>query len=232
MMCLNEHNGSHSTHGFTLLELVIATAIFSVLFAALYGVFTSAFSLRERTFETVEAGLPSSLITTLLKKDLTQVVLAGDTLGGGFIGIRDEEGSVRIDELEFHTTSGILSDSHPWGDLQRVEYYLAEAESTSIRNSDDEGKDFVRTATRNLLASIEEEPEEERLLQGVAGLEFSYYDGETWQDAWDSTMMDNAMPTAILMRIDFVAPQDQTRRTPPIEVLCEILVEAEAGDQE
>jgi type II secretion system protein J len=220
-------NGSKSSRqGFTLLELVIATAIFSVLFAALYGVFTGALSLRERTYDIVEEGLPRSLIEDLIKKDLIHIALPEGTLSTEFIGTKDEAGAVRMDELEFYTTSGLIADAHPWGDMQRVTYYLAEAEDDFSRSTKDTGSDFVRTVTRNLLATIEEEPEEERLLKGVQGLEISYYDGEDWQESWDSTMMDNEMPLALRLRIDFVAPNGETRKTSPIEVVCAILPEA------
>ena len=48
------------SRGFTLLEILVATAIFSILVGALYSLFYSALRARESTYESIEKGLPTA----------------------------------------------------------------------------------------------------------------------------------------------------------------------------
>ena len=93
--------------GFTLIEVLLAMAIFTVLVGALYSVFYGALRLRERTFEVTEAALPKDYIATIVKRDLTSIVPPVGILAGPMIGENEEDGEQRLDSLEFHTGSGI-----------------------------------------------------------------------------------------------------------------------------
>jgi hypothetical protein len=61
-------------------------------------------------------------------------------------------------------------------------------------------------------------------------LKFTYYDGEYWEDVWDSTTQENEMPAAVKVRIEFVPPEEGEREMRPIELVCEILAN-EAGSE-
>ncbi len=237
-------SSASGTSGFTLLEVMIASMIFALLAASMYSVFYGALKLREKTYEAVEAGLPKDYIVSLIKRDMTSIMAPVGLLAGAMIGEIEEEDSFRRDTLEFYTASGVVNDYDPWGDIQKVEYYLTDIETSSgtdggsdLDNLRDRttsygattGSDLVRVVTRNLLASTVEEPEEVRLFSDVESLEFSYYDGEYWQDSWDSTVEDNECPEAVLMRIDFFEDDDGIRPQ-PIELMCEI-VSKPAQDQ-
>ncbi len=214
--------------GFTLIEVLLAMAIFTVLVGALYSVFYGALRLRERTFEVTEAALPKDYIATIVKRDLTSIVPPVGILAGPMIGENEEDGEQRLDSLEFHTGSGIVNDYDPWGNIQKIEYYLVDSEEWG----EPEGYSFVRAVTRNLLASTTEDPEEERLLNRVQSLEFAYYDGEYWQDVWDSTTQDDETPVAVMMRIDFLPSEEGERQSRPIELVCEVVTEAVETEQQ
>jgi type II secretion system protein J len=214
---------------FTLLELILAAAIFSVLMAALYVVFHGAVHLRETAFKQVESALPVSAIEMIVKRDLNCVMPPSGLFAGAFTGATEEKTKTRSDTLSFYTASGTITDQQPWGDVQLVEYYLADPE-----NSDGtEGKDLVRAVTRNLLPSETEDPEEQRLLHGVQSLLFEYYDGTQWLDYWDSTTMENEMPTAVHLKVEF-ASADKTKTSETsarsIETMCELVVQAPSTD--
>jgi len=219
---------SRSSGGFTLLEVLVATAIFVVLVGALYSLLHGALRLREKAYEVTEAGLPKDYIALLIKRELANIAAPVALLAGPMIGEKDEQGEQRLDRLEFHTTSGIVNDTVPWGDVQKVQYYLARAEEPG----QSEGNDLVRAVTRNLLASTVEEPEEERLLSGVQSLEFAYYDGEYWQGVWDSTTRENETPRAVRMHVEFVPPEQGERERRPIDLICEIVTKAVAQEEE
>ena len=219
-MNIAQHSKRGREAGFTLLEILVASVIFSVLVGALSSLFWGAMRLRERTFEVVGGGIPNAYVVRLIERDLDHLVPPGGVLAGDLLAEMETDGGERKDTLEFYTASGVLREESAWGDIQKVTYYLVAPED----GADDAGSDLVRGVTRNLLASTEEKAEEQRLLQHVASLEYSYYDGENWQDSWDSTTEEAVVPVAIKGRIQF-ARRDDTDAVwaRPIEFISEIL---------
>lgn len=211
-----QHSAVRS-RGFTLIEILVATAIFSVLVGALYSLFYGALRARESTYESIEKGLPTAYALTTVRRDLANMTAPTGLLAGAVIGEMDEQGALRLDTIEFFTTSGVIRASEPWGDIQKVSYYLSEPEET-----DASGNYFVRAVTRNLLASTTEDPPEERLLTGVESLTFTYYDGESWQDSWDSTTQENAAPEAVKMQLAFVKDDEGRRVSPPVSLVLPV----------
>ena len=211
--------------GFTLLEVLVATAIMSVLLASLYSVFRGAIKLREHTFNNLETGLPKSYILELMKRDISHAAAPAGLLAGPLFGGTEEERGMRRDRVEFFTTTGVLHEQEPWGDIQKVSYYLLEPESSENNG----GYDFVRAVTRNLLTTVAEEPEEQRLLKNVQSLEITYFDGEYWQDSWDSTTMDNQNPVAMRVRITFSPAEGESPELPVMELIAEIAAQAPSG---
>jgi hypothetical protein len=66
---------------------------------------------------------------------------------------------------------------------------------------------LVREVTTNLLSPTKLDPVEERLCGNVTSLTFSYYDGSSWYDDWDSTQHDNTLPVAVQMTLVFQPPE-------------------------
>jgi len=224
MRMRNRKISSPLFRGFTLIEVISATAITALLLGSLYTVFHGTIRLRDKTFETVEAGLPRSYVTTLVRRDLKSLAAPVGILSGAVIGETEESEGFRTDRIEFYTTSGTVSEEYPWGDVQKIEYYLTEPPE---EREDEEGQDLVRAVSRNLLESVVSEPEEQRLLSGVQSLEIGYFDGETWTDTWDSTVMENKSPRAIKIRLDFALQNTNEQEKPPLELICEIAVQQE-----
>ena len=84
--------------------------------------------------------------------------------------------------IEMFTATGALSDSAPWGDIQRVTYELKKPADRSAT-----GQDLYRSVARNLLTITTPEVEDQLMLSGVASIKFSCFDGAQWQDTWDTT---------------------------------------------
>ncbi len=220
--------------GFTLLEVLVATVMFSILISALYSVFYGVIRLREKTSELVENSMPARIVTDLIKQDLELVVPPGGLLAGDFLGENSEETGQPFDNIEVYTASGTVTDSAPWSDIQKVQYYLDEPleENTSDSNAVDlQGYDLVRSVTRNLLPTETEEPDEQRLLHQVESLDITYYDGQYWQESWDSTAQDGALPKAVKTHIEFVQLDDTNERPEPfIEIVCELVTEPKQSE--
>ena len=69
---------------FTLLELLLATAIFAIVLVAINTVFYSALRLRDRTTAAVAAELPVNQAMAVLRRDLVGAMPPGGTLVGDF----------------------------------------------------------------------------------------------------------------------------------------------------
>jgi hypothetical protein len=68
---------------------------------------------------------------------------------------------------------------------------------------------LVRRVQTNLLSLVQTEPQEEVLCRGVRSLNIRYYDSLLgWQDSWDSTLLDNAIPTAVELVIELDRSRD------------------------
>jgi hypothetical protein len=197
----------------------------SVLIGTLYGAFQGASRLREDTFRNVESDLQKSYVLEILKRDIKSIPASNGVLAGSLIGETESAGDDRLDTLEFFSPTNVVNEDDSWGDLQKIEYYLVEPEASG----DEEGLKFVRAITRNLLASVVEDPEEQVLLKNVRSLEITYFDGEYWQDSWDSSTMGNENPEAIKIRIEFSTEETADTSTQPMEVLCPIVAKAQSG---
>ena len=139
-----------------------------------------------------------------------------------------------MDTLEFYSRSGIISDDEPWAEIQKVEYYLAEPEDDN-EEVESGGMVFLRAITRNLLATVMEEPDEKRFLSGVQSLEISYYDGNSWLDSWDSTTSENKTPEAVKFNISFVESAADENDKDPMILLYPVTaqtVSSEGNDNE
>jgi type II secretion system protein J len=183
--------------GFTLLEVLASVSMFAVIMAALLGAFHITMNMRENAYKRIEEGLPKHYVADIIKRDFASAAAPAGVLAGPFIGESEEVSSVRLDTVEFFSASGMIDQENPWSELQMVQYYLLEPENEGS------GLDFTRAVTWNLLPLDEEDPDEQRLLAGVRSLTLEYYDGEVWEDTWDSTLQDSQAPSAVRMLIEF-----------------------------
>src|SRR5882672_5088465 len=132
--------------GFTLLEILIATVVFAIVLAAMNGVFYGALRLRNKTTESVDASLPPQRALELIKRDLSNLVLPGGTISGVFNTTSVSNMMMGQSSPNFYTASGLIDDTSPWAEVQRVTYALVDSTNRSAS-----GRDLIRATTRNLL---------------------------------------------------------------------------------
>ncbi len=168
--------------------MILAIGIASIVLIAVNAVFFTSLRLRDDTADIVDAATPVDAAVTFLKRDLQCLVtptnFTGGVLSGGFrVGNNiNSVGSGDPVAVEMFTASGALSDSQPWGDIQRVTYELKTPTSQSAI-----GRDLYRSITRNLLPVSSPEITDQLMLNGVTGVKFSCYNGSQWVDVWDTT---------------------------------------------
>jgi type II secretion system protein J len=210
---------------FTLLELLLAVAIFGIVLAAINTVFYGALRLRNKTTAAIEESLPLQQTLALMKRDLQGLMVPGTLAGplqtaqaSGMTSQQQQQGGT-----VFFTCTGAMDDVVPFGDVQKITYSLKAGDNRST------GRDLVRVVNRNVLGT-QEQLLEQWLMGGVENLQFLYYDGNAWKDSWDSTTADtvtgktNMLPKAVKVQIQLAANVGDARKL-PAEMVVPILVE-------
>jgi prepilin-type N-terminal cleavage/methylation domain-containing protein len=229
---------------FTLLEVLLAVAVFAIILLAMHGVFHGALRLRQRTTEAMDRAVPLQQALAIIKRDLAGIVMPGGTLFGEFqttpttstLGSQSQFTSTtsgqssstptrsgqsalspafyafndismrgRVVSPALYTAVGLVDDLAPWGEVQRVIYYLAQP------TNDAPGLDLMRSVSRNLLPVLQEELVDQWVLNGVEDVAFTYYDGQQWQLTWDSSLLaSNKLPQAV--KVELLLTSETTDR--------------------
>lgn len=180
-------------YAFTLLEVLIAIAVFAIVLAAINTVFYSALRLRNRTMASLDESAPMDHALAIIRRDIANIVAPNQTnypLQSTIIS-QTQFGQVTPD---LYTATGQVDGLVPWGDVQKVSYGL-------VPSADGTSRDLIRLVTHNLLATTTETPEQQWLIGGVKNIAFHYFDGAQWADVWDTTTQSN-LPTAIKVDLD------------------------------
>jgi type II secretion system protein J len=210
-------------HAFTLIEMVLAIGVASIVLIAVNAVLFASLRLRDTTTDMVDAATPVDQAVTFLRRDLqcvvtptngTSKVLSGDFRVGNVTSLGVSEPVA----IEMFTATGALSVNAPWGDIQRVTYELKQP---TDRNAT--GKDLVRSVVRNLLTMTTPEVQDQLMLSGVENIKFTCFDGAQWQDTWDTTGMTSVntnLPLAV--RVDIQMTGNSGASAQPIEIVVPI----------
>jgi general secretion pathway protein J len=210
----------NTARAFTLIEMLIAVSIFSVVLVAIHSVFYTALRLRNTAVESLEASLPLEDALNVIQHDLANIVT---TTNGDFMGPLQTTTPTNTlpDQIgpHFYTTGGELDGMVPWGNVEQIDYLLSQPTNAVRRN----GRDLIRAVTRNLLpVTLLPQPEEKHtILSGVQNLTFLYYDGTTWQPSWDTTQETN-LPTAIKVQIQMAVQPGTVPRMQPLEAVIPV----------
>jgi len=177
--------------GFTLLEVLISIAIFSIISLSSFTIFDSVLKgdatakLRsERQNELQRAFL-------IIERDITQIARRSIRFDGeapmerliqsGSDSVASEEQAIAFVRNGW-TNPGLLL---PRSDMQAVAYTLTEETLHRLHFN------FVDSV-------VGEEPKIRPLISDVTELKFEYYDGKEWQEVWGT----NKLPLAIAIEID------------------------------
>src|SRR5437870_12733619 len=70
-------NTQSNPRAFTLIEVMIAMAVFAIVLAAINGIFWGALRLRNKTVESIDAALPKERALAIIRSDLANIVPPG-----------------------------------------------------------------------------------------------------------------------------------------------------------
>ena len=179
------------SQGFTLLEVLIAIAIFSVISMASFSIFETVLNSDTVTKERTERINELQRGFLIIERDVLQIArrsvrFYGEAPQSDFLhtDIESYSGSEQAIAFVRHgwTNPGLLL---PRSDMQSVAYQLNENTVERMHFN------FVD-------AVLGEEPKVRPLISKVESLTFEFYDGKKWQ----KTLQEGTLPQAIAIEID------------------------------
>ncbi len=195
--------GIGDRRGFTLLEVLIATAIMAGIVSVIYSSFFTASRNIEQAEKVRDA---SDLVRTLVSKLSTDIANAYVNSGMNPLTIfygkmvlsdtgSDSSGNaIHFDELYMTTLTNWRRPGTPETDLCEVGYYFKQ-------KPDGSGYTLMRREKRELNPAVPalEGGVEYGLTDRVKGLQFQYYNGTVWSSNWPSgTTLPSAVQISLL----------------------------------
>lgn len=182
---------SSNVRGFTLLEVLIAIAIFSVISMASFSIFETVLNSDAATKTRTDRINELQRGFIIIERDMLQIARRSIRLNGeapqeGFLHTDNESYSTNEQALAFvrhgWTNPGLLL---PRSEMQSVAYQLNE--------------DVLERVHFNFVdAVLGEEPKVRPLISQVEKLDFEFYDGKKWQ----KTLTENSLPMAIAIELE------------------------------
>jgi general secretion pathway protein J len=177
--------------GFTLLELLLAMAMISMLAVSLYATLRVAFKARESATSGIAPMRSANVALDLLGQDLESALPPTGVLAGAFLGQHLGDVQSSQDTVEFYCIGSADSLDPPnSAGFRKIDLGLEPS-------PDGRTSMLVRRITNNLLSPQEIQPDEEVLCRNVRSFSVRYYDGTQWSDEWDSTQMGDVLPVAV-----------------------------------
>jgi type II secretion system protein J len=190
-------------HGFTLLELLVASSMVAILGLSLAAAMHVGFRGRTVAHNQLRAVREAAIAMDIVQQDLQSLLPPTGILAGPFFGYAMGTTGAEADSLEFHTIGRDLGDDDsPLSDgIRRVQLVL---------RTDTTPRMLVRRVQRNLLASSVSEAVEEPLVRNVRAFSVRYYNGYGWLQEWDSTLRNNVLPLAmeVTLELDLPSPSN------------------------
>ncbi len=206
---LNLHSKSIQTsQGFTLLELLIAIAIFAVVASLLYTAYTGTYRNIDAAESQAEIYQMARIALDRIIDDLESANIPDESNPDFFLGKDDVTDARNTDSLRFISRAHIsLNDMSTNSGNAKIGYY--------VKKKEEESEEPVFTLYRSDVLENLEWPEDETgglvLCEGLYSINFTYYDqeGEKY-DYWDSSndMFKRRMPSLVSIMIEFYNKTD------------------------
>jgi type II secretory pathway component PulJ len=185
--------------GFTLLELLLATASAATLMLSLYAAMNVAFKARASVLRQTTAPRQAMILLDIVERALQSALPPAGVVVDRFVG---------------------LPGGAPGNEADALEWYAIEADADAADNALGEGLRRIRLERvtesgqnllllrrqRNLLSSVEQATEDEVLARQVEQLAIRYHDGYEWHNSWDTALTAQALPAAVELTVRLSDP--------------------------
>lgn len=180
--------GRRSEGGFTLLELMVATAISSVVLVALYMSFSSMLAARSALDSEIERQRQTTRFMDAFSKEIASAYISGSR-GAAFFRGEPVAGGRPDSAIEFTALTHPLPGQGASGDLVAIRYSVAEGEGGMPA--------LFREAWNPYAKDRGKGAEKVEVISGIKGFDLRFYNGASWAAAWDSGL-ENRAPAAVL----------------------------------
>jgi type II secretion system protein J len=200
--------------GFSLIELTLAMAMVAMLALSLYTSMYVARQAKRSAVAAIEPARTAALAGDLITQELQSVMRPSANatdLAQAFVATHVPAGAGSADSVEFFA---IGSDDKP----NDSPFYEGIRKVDLVMRTDVNPPMLVKQTTKNLLAAVQPQPEEEILCRNVRSFEMKYFDGTAWQDDWDSTTLNNTLPLAVSFTIQINPEASSDPQAKPIVV--------------
>jgi len=193
------------------MELLVAMSLMVVASACLYSSLYTGFRARESAEKILIPLQAAKIAMDMIKQDLRGAVVGPDEdpniLAGPFLGEDDRTGAnVDTDVVTFFSSHHEID-----GDEERITCGIGLIEFSLVEPIREDTYTLVRYVTDNLQTEDEQEPVEEILCRNVRALNFRYYDGLRWYEAWDSTEQLDALPVAVEVTLELEPHEERSQ---------------------
>lgn len=197
--------------GFTLIEILIAFALFAALIAMLYPAYIGTFKNMDITESYGVIYSMARVATDRISQDLKCACIpASNTIGSDraeyqvFTGSASSIGGKNIDTLQFLSGKHLSISGDKIQGRGVIKYYVRQLE-------DEDGFTLYRSDEAELGKKSRDETVGLALCEGLNSITFSYQDerGETY-DRWDSTesSFSGKLPSLVTVQLEFLNKSD------------------------
>lgn len=190
-----------SRKGFTLLEVLVASAILALIAAMVFGAFSGVFAAGEEEDERSELYHTSRFIIRKLTEDLASASLLPNNANGRFVGKDSGGNAEQADELRLTGFGRRIFFAGFGSDQARIAWRV-------VSGPEGAGKVLMRSEDPDVLSpSWPSKPAEDLDVTGkLRSFNVRYLFRGRWRDGFDSAES-NALPEAAL--VEFVLEDDQ-----------------------
>jgi general secretion pathway protein J len=179
--------------GFTLVEVLIAMSLVSLIALFLYETFISTSRVTDSIDREREYYREVRLTADQLTRELLSAYPSGSSAPLDFTGLHDTGAEGSTDSLSFYTMAHLhLIPGQPEASLTKVRYYLEKrADSRWYHLNHEEYPHFLSGGP----------PEKEVLIEQVKEMSIRYFDGKSWLPEWDSRKQGlSPLPSAVKVK--------------------------------
>jgi general secretion pathway protein J len=194
-MCSHPHR--HSERGFTLVEVLLATALVAVIAAMVFG----SLHLSAVAIDSARATVAQEQVLRSTLRIMTEELTVGVSNPiGPWMGLNSQQEGQPADTVAFLTLGQFRGvESGQETELVRIVYAR-------------EGDRLLRFVRRNLYGLTDESVDQLELATNVKGFNLRYYDGQAnvWSDDWDGRAR-SAPPGAVLIELTVMQDNAEMR---------------------
>ena len=184
--------------GFTLIELLIAITVLSIIMSVVYKSFTASTEGIKRAEVVDDINSTARVIFLKLMDDINSAYLdnSNKTI---FVGDSKRDKDLPQDSLSLTSLSNLrMVRNAKETDLYETGYYLKE--DYDYQRQEKKTSLFRREKKTIGIEPVLEGGEVYELTDEIAGIRFSYFDGASWNDKWDSRIT-KALPKGVDVEI-------------------------------